>query len=327
MANQIPLNETTSAAGGYLVPQDLREMIVRPLLRENPVLQMVRTEQISTNRAAWPVYLGRPTAAFVGEGAAKGVTGAEYTELTAQIYKMATNVVYTEELLEDARIDPTVLINQDVGEAFSDLISKNIIGTHPGGSSTTAYYVGGFDSVTSSATSVLNNTTQSTELGTSGDALAKAISAAIALVEANGYMANGLLLDWTARAHFRDARMANETSTPLYGDGFARSPEQQPIYGLTPQFTTSLNPSGTAPFTAGVVGGSGSPSKVVAVVGDFSQARFILRKDMSLRTSDTAVVGAHNAFEQNKIIARWEMRAGFVINDRDKAFAKVVNAS
>ncbi len=327
MPNQVPINETAAAAGGYLVPQDLREMIVRPLLRENPVLQMVRTEQINTNRASWPIYLGRPTAAFVGEGAAKGVTGAEYAEMTAQIFKIATNVVYTDEILEDARIDPQVLINQDVAGAFSDLISKNILGVHPGAANTQAFYTGGFDTVASAATSVILNTTQSAEFGTGGDALARAISAAIALVEANGYTANGVLLDWTARAHFRDSRMAAETTAPVYGDGYSRAPEQSPIYGMTPQFTTSMNPSGVAPFTAGTSGGAGSPARVIAVVGDFSQARFILRRDMSLRTSDTAIVGAHNAFEQNKLIARWEMRAGFVVNDRDKAFAKVINAT
>jgi hypothetical protein len=138
-------------------------------------------------------------------------------------------------------------------------------------------------------------------------------------------MPNGLLLAYHARGHFRDQRTASDATTPLYGESWAQA--DPVLYGLTPRYTTNMNPLNATPFTAGVVGGAGSPAKAVAIVGDFSQARFLMRRDITLRSSDTAVVGSHNAFEQNKLIVRWEMRCGFVINDRDKAFAKVVNAS
>jgi hypothetical protein len=74
------------------------------------------------------VYAGRPTAAFVAEGAAKGVTGAEFTQLAVDVKKMATIVLYTEEVLEDAQYDPQVLVNADVGAAFTDLIDAHILG-------------------------------------------------------------------------------------------------------------------------------------------------------------------------------------------------------
>jgi HK97 family phage major capsid protein len=63
-------------------------------------------------RSSYSVYAGRPTAAFVNEAAAKAATGAEYREITVNIKKIATVVMFTQELLDDAREDPTVLINR-----------------------------------------------------------------------------------------------------------------------------------------------------------------------------------------------------------------------
>jgi HK97 family phage major capsid protein len=108
MANQIPLTSAyaVTAGGTTIVPEVLRNALLVAVNRQAAALRISPVERISSNRASWPVYLGRPTAAFVGEGAAKPITGAEFSQLNVNIKKLATFVVYTQELLEDARFDP-----------------------------------------------------------------------------------------------------------------------------------------------------------------------------------------------------------------------------
>src|SRR5215207_9391595 len=153
MANQIPLSTATSGAGGYLLTPEVQDALLSTVARESAVFQLCRTIRINTKQATWPVYLGRPTAAFVSEAAAKPTTGAEFGTLTATVKKIATNVLYTMEILEDAQQDPRVLVNPDVEAAIADLADYHALGTHVGPANTTATYTSSFDAA-------LLNTTQ-----------------------------------------------------------------------------------------------------------------------------------------------------------------------
>ena len=90
MANAIPLLEGTDASGGYLVRDTYGETLQNAIQRLSPSLGLSRVDRVVGKRQKYTVYAGRPTAAFVAEGAAKGVTGAEFTELTVNIKKIAT---------------------------------------------------------------------------------------------------------------------------------------------------------------------------------------------------------------------------------------------
>lgn len=311
MANQIPLSESVNAAGGYLVPAQLADMLIKKVNRQAAALSLADVTRISTNRATWPVYLGRPTAEFVGEGADKPITGAEYSDLTVNIKKLATFVVYTDELLEDARIDPTVLINDDVEQAFADLIDYHMLGTHAGGSDTTATFGTSFDAA------ILQGA-MTVELGTGQDAFALAVSEAMEKVEANGYMPGGCIAAFDAKRTLRDARDGD--GRPLYREGF--SGEVPTIEGLRLAYTTNLDG-----FPAGLVGGTGSPAKTVAVVGDFSASKAVIRSDLTTKTFTEATIGSHNLARQNKTAVRWEMRMGHQIFDPGRTFCRIINGS
>lgn len=314
MANQTPLTSAyaVSAGGNTIVPEVLREALLSKVNRIAAALKLSPITRINSNRASWPVYLGRPTAAFVGEGAAKPVTGAEFTALTVNIKKLATFVVYTEELLEDARFDPQVLVNDDVQKAFADLIDQNMIGTHPGGTSTQATFDTNFDAA-------LASTTNSVELGTGADAYALAISAAMEVIESNGYTPNGMLASFDSKRQLRDAR-----------DGFGRSlyradfsGDVESLEGMNLAWSTNLDG-----FPAGLMGGAGSPGKVVGIVGDFSScSKPVIRNDMRTDTFREATVGAHNLAEQNKLAVRWEMRMGYQVFEPNRGFCKIINAA
>jgi HK97 family phage major capsid protein len=265
-----------------------------------------RVDRVVGRRERYTVYAGRPTAAFVAEGAAKAATGAEFSELVVNIKKIASIVMYTEELLEDAREDPSVLVGADVEAAFMNLIDAHALGYQAG-----AAIAGSFDSE-------LTNTTQTTELGSTGDAFALAVSAAMEQVEANGGVPNGIVAASDVRAHLRDQRNAGDViAQPVYTDGFNREPDS--LYGLPIRYSSNLD---AFPAAAG---------KIAAVVGDYSHAVFALRRDITLRTSTEATIDVggtlHNLFQQNKTAVLWEMRVGFAAHDINRMFANITNAS
>lgn len=297
------------------------EVIQQTIARLNPAMNLVNVvrRNMPSNQLTWPVYLGRATAGFVGEGANKPVTGGEFTTINLVVKKMATNVVYTEEMLEDARENPEAIVNEDVESAFADLTDRNIVGTHPGGANTQAFLDTSFDGVNTGANQlVLGNTTQTIELGTSQDAFAVALSAAIATVEGNGGIPNGVLAALDVKGALRDAR--DTQGRPLYTEGF--SGDNPTLYGLTPAFTTSLDG-----FPAGVYGGAGSKAKIVAIVGDFRFCKAVVRKQLQVRRTTEGSVTGHNAFAENKVIVQWDFRMGMTIYDLNRMFVAIINAT
>lgn len=322
MANQIPFATGTTAAGGALVTPEYGEIIQQAIARLNPAMSLCNTVQrnIPANQFTWPVYLGRATAGFVGEGANKPITGGEFSTFTLNIKKIATNVVYTEEMLEDVRQNPEAIITDDVESSFADLTDQHLIGTHPGGANTQAYLDTTFDGVNTGANQLaLGNTTSTVELGTSADAYAVALSSAISTIEGNGGTPSGVLAALDVKGHLRDAR--DGQGRPLYTDGFSGT--NPTLYGLTAAFTTSTLDG----FPAGVYGGAGSKAKIAAIVGDFRFAKAVIRKQLQVKRTTEGSVTGHNAFEQNKLIVQWELRMGFTIYDRNRMFVAIINAA
>lgn len=307
MSNQIPLLEGTDAAGGYLVRDTYGQTLLTTIQRQSAIMQLSRIDQVPGKRQKYSIYAGRPTAAFVAEGAAKGVTGAEFSELTINVKKIATNVLYTQELLEDAAEDPRLLINADVEAAFADLVDAHAIGKAAGTNLSTS-----FDNS-------LRQTTQTVELGSGGSALATAISSAMNKIEANGGSPSGVVLASDGRAHLRDARNTVETSSPVYTDGFTQAPDT--LYGLPISYSSNLSP-----FSA-----TAAATKIVGIVGDFSNSIAVMRSDLTVRASDQASVDiggtVTHLWQQNKTALQWEMRVGYAINDRDRQFVAIVDAS
>jgi len=313
MANQIPLLEGTDLAGGFLVPDGQAGVVFeRGLNRQSAVAGMpgLRIRRVPGKREKLTEYVGRPAVTTVAEAGPKVATGAEYAQVTLDMVKGAAIVMYTQELIEDAQEDPTVLINNDVRSAFADWLDSNALGRTSSGQ-----IVGAFNSE-------LSETSQTTEIGTTGDALAKSISAAMALIEGNGYNPTGAILSWTAKANLRDARTTGDASIPLYSGGVQGGfvqPDPE-LFGIPLRFTTNLQAMG-AP----------AAGRVIGVVGDFSQAVLGIRQDIQVDFSDQATVDVggtlHHMWQQNKVGSRWEARMGFVAHDLNRAFVAIIDAA
>ena len=197
MSNQVPLNIGTDAAGGYLFEEQYGDTLIDGIRRESAIASVARIERLVGKREKYPIYSGRPTVGFVDESAEKTVTGAEFSQLTLNVKKLAAIVIYTEELLEDAREDPRVLINQDLAAAFANKIDAHALGYESG------------SAISSSFDSELAETTQTDELGTTGDAFAKSVSVCMEKVESCGYRPSGIIAASDVRGHLRDARLGH----------------------------------------------------------------------------------------------------------------------
>jgi hypothetical protein len=119
----------------------------------------------------------------------------------------------------------------------------------------------------------------------------------MALVEANGYQPNGVILANDARAHLRNARgPGRHDGDPVYTQGGAFT---QPVeHAVGPRAALHDEPADVRGRRGGAAGSSG-------VVGDFSQAVLGIRKDISLSFSDQATIDVggtlHHLWQQNKV--------------------------
>jgi hypothetical protein len=102
MANAIPMLGGTDASGGYLIRDEFGAPLRTPsTASRRPCHCPTSSRSTPTARSGRCTPAARPPRSSP-KGAAKGVTGAEFTQLAVDVKKMATIVLYTEEVLEDA---------------------------------------------------------------------------------------------------------------------------------------------------------------------------------------------------------------------------------
>ena len=314
MPNYIPIAGAPDAAGGFLIQPEYAEPLVDAVQRETAIEKVgVRVEQTNTRKKVYPRLVGRPTAGFTDEAADSPVTGAEFGKVSIVVKKISTTILYTEEELEDAYADPQSMLTNEVEAAFGVLIDAHALGLSAGAAIASQFR--DEDGNVQDIHSAIPAGGQ-VELGATNDALALALSAGAAWVEGNGGMVTGVAIASDARQHIRDARDAD--GRPLYqaagGIPGIRDPQ---IEGLA--FTTNLDA-----FPAGA-------GKVAAIGGDWTHARLVMRKDISVKLSTDATVleGAneHRTFQQDKVAVKYTMRVGFGRHQGDKLWFEVRNAA
>jgi hypothetical protein len=314
MPNYIPIMGTPDAAGGYLIRPEYGKVLVDAVAQESALGKFVDVERTNTRKRKYTRMVGRPTASFVGEGADIPATGAEFGEIEVNVKKIGTTILYTEEELEDAEEDPQALVNSQVESAFAALIDAHALGMGAGVPLTTQ-----FDNSFNAGIA-----TKRIELGAAGDAWPKAVSEAMGYVEGNGGTPNGIIAATDLKQVIRDARTASDATAPALTDGFSR--EQDNTYTLPHGYSTNLDG-----FPAGKVGAGEGQPKVVAIVGDFTHAKYILRQDIRIKLADQATVNVggtdHRTWQQDKVAIKWTMRVGFNVHQIDGLFAAIENGA
>src|SRR5215831_470620 len=213
MPNNIPIAETPTAAGGYLLPPEQGDVLIQAILLESGAIALAGDKRAtSAVKTQFPIWLGQPTAAPVGEGATKPATGASFGITYINIKKFASIVLFTDEMLEDVQGgDLNVLVDTGVRNAINDVADAHAVGMSKGTAITTVFDTG------------LASTTASVEYAQAKpDALAVAVSGAMGILEANGYGdagQMGVLLGFGFAQALRDARSTLDTARPVYGPG------------------------------------------------------------------------------------------------------------
>jgi len=311
MANQIPISGAAPNAGGYLLAPDQGDVLVNGLLVQSGAIALALDSRATGSRQTqFGVWLGTPTAAPVGEGAVKPATGAEFGQSLLNVKKFASVVLFTDEMIEDVQGgDLNVLVDSGVRTAIADSIDANAVGKDSGTNIT-----GVFDSM-------LRNTTQTVEYAqASADALARAVSAAMGRLEANGYgnvAQMGALIGFGFNQALRDARSSVDTTQPVYGPGAALDP----FYGMQTFNSNNLNN----------VADAVAATKIVGFVAYRPNLHVRIRKDVTVTTSTEATVndGAtdRKLFQENLTAVRYETRIGFLVHDINRAVVAIVDAT
>jgi hypothetical protein len=310
MANQIPFAEAPPIAGGYLLPPEQGEILVNALLLQAGAIALAgdsrATAAIKTN---FPIWLGQPTAGPVGEQATKPATGASFAQASLNVKKFATIIMFTDEMIEDVQSgDLNVLVDSGVRQALNDAIDAHAIGK-----------AAGVDIATPVFDSWLEQTTTTVEYNQAkGDGLQLAISAAMGILEQNGYGNQGdmgVLLGFGFAQVVRDARTSFDTTLPVFGPG------RDPLYGLANFMSTNLSKPSDAPAATDVLG----------FVVHRPNLHVRIRKDVTLATTSEATVNDgvkdRHLFQEDLTAIRYETRLAFLVHDINRAVVKIVNAT
>jgi hypothetical protein len=310
MANQIPLSGASNAAGGYLLPPEQGEILTNAVLIENGTFALAGDKRATNSRRTqFGIWLGTPGAAFVGEGAKKPATGAEFGQTEINVKKVASIVIFTDEMIEDVQGgDLNVLVDSGVRNGITDVIDAHAVGKDSGTNITTA-----FD----------NSLRATTNTGVEYDAavpdgLERAVSAALGKLEAVGYRNpadQGILLGLGFDQRLRDARASNDTTAAVYAGG------RDPFYGRQVEYSTNLN-------TASEVAGIG---KIIGYVVHKPNLHVRVRKDVTVTPSTQATVSDgitnRNAYEENLTLLRYETRQAFMVHDINQAVVPIFNVA
>jgi hypothetical protein len=309
MANQIPLRENPLSAGGYLLPVEQGEILTNGILQQAGAIALAGDKRsTSATKTQFAIWLGTPTAGPVGEGAAKPVTGAEFGQTQLNVKKFASIVLFTDEMIEDVqRGDLNVMVDSGVRSAINDVIDAHAIGLDSGAAITSV-----FDSTLAATTSAVEYD------GSKPDGLQLAVSAAMGVLEGNGYGSDmGVLLGTGFAKALRDARSTLDPSMPIFGTGNGRDP----LYGLESFVSTNQNPAGEA-------AGAG---KVLGFVAHRPNLHVRVRKDVTVSASSEATVNDgvqdRKLFQEDLTAVRYETRLAFMIHDLNRAVVKITNAA
>ncbi|MCX5783681.1 MAG: phage major capsid protein, partial [Elusimicrobia bacterium] len=148
--------EGTGSAGGYLVPTDFHNEVVR-LLRDNSVIMKIaNVVPMSSWKRSIPVQATHVSVTWPAEGAARSVTNPTFGQITQQAKVMAAVIKCTDELIRDSAINLTQFLSEIVAEAMALEIERVAImgNTGSGDPFTGVRYASGVNVTSMESTSV-----------------------------------------------------------------------------------------------------------------------------------------------------------------------------
>ena len=251
---------------------------------------------------------GRPRAEYVGEGVAKGTTGATFGTKLASPHKAHVTMRFNEEVKwadEDHQLGVLTVLADEGGTALARALDLGVFhGINPlSGAAIASIAVG--DRIGTTTNSVEITTATSTTPDT-------VIEQAAGMVISDGYIPSGIAFDptysWTV-------------ATSRYGDGRKKYPD----LGFGQNITTFEGLQAYSSSTVSAVP-EAADTKVKAIVGDWNMLRWGVQRRVPVEMIEFGDPdGQGDLKRQNQIALRLEVVYGWAVMDLD-GFATVKDA-
>lgn len=136
------MGEAAGATGGYLVPSEFHNELLRVMSEQSPIYSRVRKQPVNTDAGEYPALdqfvaptagagnttlAGGVTSAITAEGAALTETQSTFTSLEYRIHKIGGYVEVTNELIADSPQSIEALLRSLFGIAIGSKNERNIL--------------------------------------------------------------------------------------------------------------------------------------------------------------------------------------------------------
>jgi HK97 family phage major capsid protein len=275
-----------------LIPEDVSNEIVQNVATQSAALQLFRHVTMSTNQQRMPVLAALPSAFFVnGDTGFKQTTEVAWANKFLFAEEIAAIVPIPEAVLDDSGFDVWGEIRPRLEEAIARVLDAAIFfGTNKPASWPTDVATAAI-----AAGNTFNRGTSTAALG----GIAEDLNQLMGLLEADGYDPNGFVTRTTYKARLRSAR---DTTGQKLLDVNTSSIEGSPLVYAMPGMWPS---------------GAGSAEMFA---GDFTQGIIAIRKDITYKILDQAVIQdggtgviQYNLAQQDMIALRVVARYGWQV--------------
>ena len=286
----------TDAAG--LIPEEVSTEMLRRATDDSATLQMFRRVPVGRAQVRFPVLSALPVAYFVnGDTGLKQTSEVNWTNKYLNIEEVATIIPVPDNVVADVDVNIWDEMEPYVREAFGRAVDAAVFfGTNAPGSWPT--------NVSAAAAAAGNTFTEATTAANGG--FYGDLDAALALLDADGFDATGVVAATSFKGKLRAARntqgdrldqaRTNGALTEL--DGL---PVAYPMRGLWPS-------------------GGGAGTNTRAFIGDWSEFVLGIRQDITMKILDQAVIqdntGAiiYNLAQQDMTAVRLTFRLGWQVS-------------
>lgn len=295
-------NIITRSKAQALIPENVAKDVISKVTQESAALTMLRRVPVAQTQLRIPILSALPTAYWLtGDTGVKQTTEISWANKYLNIEELACIVPIPENVLDDTSYDVwgevRPLVEEAIGRAFDAAV---FFGTNAPASFPTSVMVG--------AAAAGNTVTEGSTAANGG--FQNDVDLTYAIVEADGYDVSGIVAARSAKAKLRQARSTtgqrlatgDDTSNMIAVnlDGYLGDPISYPMRGLFPT-------------------GGGAGTNVRLFTGDWSQYVVGVRKDITYKILDQAVIqdnlGAiiYNLAQQDMVAMRVTFRAGWQV--------------
>lgn len=154
------LNKTTTTAGGFLVPVDMYNDVLRALRFQGSVQSLAKVITTSSgDNLLYPVNSAHGAAAWTAESAGYTLSDETFAQITLSAFKAATIIKVTEELMTDSAFPLDSFLATEFGERISVLQETGFIVGTGTGQPQGLIVAGGATSNVTTSTAATGNTT------------------------------------------------------------------------------------------------------------------------------------------------------------------------